>query len=257
MINVLQAIFLGIVQGITEWLPISSSGHLVIVQTLFNLESPMLFDLVIHIATLVVIFGVFRKDILDIIRAFLKRDYKSKEFKLGIFILIGNIPIVLLGYFLRSYIQAAFSSIFVVSFSLLFTGVLLFFSNWSRISKPLEARSALLTGVFQALAIFPGISRSGATISGAMIQGISKEEAVRFSFLMAIPAFIGAIVLNFNNFTIQMFNTPFIIGFITALGIGFIFLKLLLKIVRNNKLHYFAYYCWALGIFILLFPSIF
>jgi len=253
MINILQAVFLGIIQGITEWLPVSSSGHLVIVQNLFGLGSEVMFNLWLHIATLVVIFIVFWKDIIIILRAFLKWDCKSREFKWGLFIIIANIPVVILGYFFRAYVIKAFSSILVVSLALLFTGTLLFFSNCKDQSRTLGYKSSLVIGIFQGLAIFPGVSRSGATISAGLLQGISREEAVRFSFLMAIPAFIGAAVLNAGEATLELISIPYIIGFATALIAGYFSLKLLLRIVKQGKLHYFTYYCWALGIVLLIF----
>jgi len=253
MINILQAVLLGIIQGITEWLPVSSSGHLVIAQNLFGLGSEVLFDLWLHIATLVVIFIIFWKDITAILRAFLKWDCKSIEFKLGWFIIIANIPVVILGYFFRAYIIKAFSSILVVSLALLFTGTLLFFSNRRDILRTLEYKSSLVIGVFQGLAIFPGVSRSGATISAGLLQGISREEAVRFSFLIAIPAFIGAAVLKTGEATLELVSIPYLAGFATALIVGYFSLKILLRIVKQGKLYYFAYYCWALGIVLLIF----
>ena len=126
--NLLHAIILGVIQGITEWLPVSSSGHLVIAQNLFSLGSEVVFDLWLHIATLLVIFTVFRKDIISILRAVLTWDSKSKEFKWGLYVLLANIPILVVGFFLRNYISTLFASTTVVGVALLFTATILFVS---------------------------------------------------------------------------------------------------------------------------------
>ncbi|MFH1450936.1 MAG: undecaprenyl-diphosphate phosphatase [archaeon] len=252
MISVLQAVVLGLIQGVTEWLPVSSSGHLVLAQKVFGLSAPILFDLLLHVATLLVILFVFRTDIIDIIRAFYKFDHKSKEFKTGLFIILANIPILLIGYFLQSYVEQAFSSVFVVGLGLLFTGTLLFFSDRRKSEQMLDSRSSLIIGIFQGLAVFPGVSRSGATISAARIQGIPQADAARFSFLMVIPAFVGAAFLKFRGASLEIFNISYLAGFLVAIIVSYFALNWLLKIVKEKKLHYFSYYCWLLGLVVLI-----
>tara|TARA_Y100000034_G_scaffold129862_1_gene187115 strand:- start:1155 stop:1916 length:762 start_codon:yes stop_codon:yes gene_type:complete len=250
--NLLHAIILGVIQGITEWLPVSSSGHLVIAQNLFSLGSEVVFDLWLHIATLLVIFTVFRKDIISILRAVLTWDSKSKEFKWGLYVLLANIPILVVGFFLRNYISTLFASTTVVGVALLFTATILFVSEKRTIPHEVNFKNSIVTGIFQAMAIVPGISRSGTTISSGLLQGISKQDAAKFSFLMAIPAFIGAGILKAGEISAGMFSLPYLIGFLTALIVGYFSLKLLLRIIEQKKLHYFAYYCAILGVIVLI-----
>jgi undecaprenyl-diphosphatase len=232
---------------------VSSSGHLAITQKFFGLGAPIMFDLLVHIATLIVILGVFSKDIIAILRAIVKWDIKSKEFKWGLYIILANIPVLLVGYFFRTYAEAIFTNMIFIGIAFLFTGTLLFFSNWRKITAKVGIFNSIIIGISQALALFPGISRSGSTISTATLQGVSREDAVRFSFLIAIPAFVGAILLNIGNVTAELISTPYIAGFLTALVVGYFSLKLLINLViKKQKFHYFAYYCWALGILVLI-----
>jgi len=253
MISIAQAIILGLIQGITEWLPLSSSGHLVMAQVFFGIGAPIVFSLWLHIATLLIIFGFFKKELASIFKSFIYWDYKSKEFKLGAFILISNIPILIVGFFFRNFIKQAFSSLFAVGLGLLFTSLLLFFSDKQNVSRPVGPLSAFVVGIFQALAVFPGVSRSGTTIGSALLQGISREEAVRFSFLLAIPAFLGATVLEMKSLTLEVFSVPYVVGFLTAFVVGYFALKLLLRLITARKFHYFAYYCLALGLILITF----
>jgi len=245
--NILQSIFLGIIQGITEWLPISSSGHLVIFQTLFNIEVPILFDILLHFATLIVILVVFRKEIINILKAF--PNYKTPDGKLGWYIIIGTIPIGLAGFFLNDTIESLFTSLKAVAIALIITSIILFLSEKFPGRRKMNWYDSIIIGISQAVALVPGISRSGSTISTGLILGLEKKQVATFSFLLVIPAIIGATILEFSPSNLE-FN--YIYGIITAIIVGYFSLKWLLKIIVNNKFHYFGFYCLILGIILLI-----
>lgn len=246
--QITESIFLGILQGITEWFPISSSGHLVIVQELLNIEAPIFFDVLLHLATVLVIIIFFRKEILQILKEF--PNYKKPYGKLGYYILIGTIPIGLVGFFFQDYITSLFSNLKAVGVSLVFTGLLLFLTKFSEGKRNLELKDSIIIGLSQALAILPGLSRSGATISSGMLLGLEKKQLVTFSFLLVIPAIIGATILEFNTASIEI---SYLYGFIASFIVGYITLKLLTIIIEKDYFHYFAYYCLILGILLLIF----
>jgi undecaprenyl-diphosphatase len=254
MVDLIQAIILGIVQGITEWLPVSSSGHLVIFQHLFGLSAEIAFDLMLHIATLIVVCAVFRKEIISVLKAIGRWDFKSEEGKLALFIIAGTIPTGLIGYFFREFFTSAFSGLFVVGIALIFTGLLLIQSRFPLKPAKLNYKRSVLIGILQGIAITPGVSRSGATISTALITGVDREKAVRFSFLLFIPAILGAMVFLANDITLTAFANPLpmIAGMVTSIIVGYFSLKVLIKLVINKKFHWFALYCWIIGIILLL-----
>jgi undecaprenyl-diphosphatase len=249
MITIMQAILLGIIQGVTEWLPVSSSGHLVIFQQLFGLnEGNVVFDLFLHVGSLFVVLYVFRENIKQIILSFVNDKYKKYR-KLAYLVVIGTIPTALIGYFFQDFFEAMFSTLLPVGIALLITGLLLFFCERFEKKKELSTVSALGVGVMQGIAIMPGISRSGSTIAAALFFGIKKEDAVSFSFLLFIPAILGASVLQFSKLgTASVEWMPVILGTVTAVVIGYFALNFLIKIVRQKKLKFFSYYCWIVGI---------
>jgi len=252
MVSFLQAIILGIVQGITEWLPISSSGHLVLFQKWFGLQVPVVFDVFLHIGSLIVILLVFWKDIKRLIVGVVKGErYFLRYFA---WLVIATIPIALVGYFLNDLIKSAFDSVNVVGFALLFTALLLFISKYPKIKrKKLSWKSIVVIGLMQALAILPGVSRSGTTISTGLVQGGGQEEVARFSFLLFIPAILGALVLELGSVSEVGNIFPVIVGVGVTILVGFFSLKLLLKIIQKGKFSYFGWYCLALGILVLVF----
>lgn len=237
--DLFQALILGIAQGITEWLPVSSSGHLVILQELFGLKSMLTFDVLLHLATLLVIFIIFRRDIIN-----LAKDKKQLKF-----LAIGTIPIAILGYFLYDFIESLFSNLLAVSISLIIFGVFLFFTK-KQGNNELSNKNSLIIGIAQAIALLPGISRSGSTIGTALILKIKKEKAIAFSFLLAMPAILGASILEItkNNF---VFEPVMLVGFIAAFITGYLTLKLLINIIKRGRFYLFGYYCLILGIIIL------
>ncbi len=244
MVTLLQALLLGLVQGITEWLPISSSAHLVILQEILRIKASVFFDVMLHFATLIVIFLIFYKDVLKI------------NLKYLLLILIASIPIAIVGFFFKAQIESFFSNLLIVSIALLFTGFLLLISKLRQGNKNITKLDSLIIGLSQAIAIIPGISRSGSTISTALLRNIKKEEAIKFSFLLAIPAILGATILKTLEANPSDFNLNLLIGMLITILVGYFSLKFLIRIILKNKFHYFSYYCFALGLIILIYTTL-
>ena len=263
----LQSVMLGIIQGLTEFLPVSSSGHLVLLQNLFGIREPeLLFDISLHIGTLIAIFIVFYREIRSILQTLLRLPALIKspgrlkslfadneEIRISALIIIGSIPTAILGILFHKITDQIFGSVWIVGVMLLVTGTLLWFTRQIRIEgRPLikvRIRDALMIGLMQGVAIMPGISRSGATISMALFLGMNREVAGRYSFLLSIPAILGALILSLNSTIIQT-DIPgkiILLGTVTAAIIGYIALKVLLRMVKQGHLYYFAPYCWLLG----------
>ncbi|MCJ7615224.1 MAG: undecaprenyl-diphosphate phosphatase [Desulfobacterales bacterium] len=263
----LQSVMLGIIQGLTEFLPVSSSGHLVLLQNLFGITEPeLLFDISLHVGSLMAIFIVFYQEIRNILQALLRLpalikssgNLKSlfadnEEIRISALILVGSIPTVILGILFHKIVDQIFGSVWIVGVMLLVTGTLLWFTRQMSVEgRPLikvSIRDALMIGLIQGLAIIPGISRAGSTISIALFLGINREIAGRYSFLLSIPAILGAMMLGLDSTIIQT-NIPvktILLGTFTAGIVGYIALKILLHIVKQGHLYYFAPYCWLLG----------
>ncbi|MCD6094691.1 undecaprenyl-diphosphate phosphatase [bacterium] len=241
----LQAIFLGIVQGLTEFLPVSSSGHLVIFQKIFGfLEPPVTFDTLVHFGTLVALVFFFWKDIRSLFT----------HWALIIKLALGTIPIGIVGFLLKEEVEIIFNSLLLTGISFLITALLLFLTTLIRnASKSIDKISlwdSVIIGLFQALAILPGVSRSGSTISAGIYQGMKREDAFRFSFLLGIIAIFGAVLIQVPemcHFTDQQIING-LLGFISSAVVGFFALKILKRIVLEGKLYYFGIYCLLLGI---------
>jgi len=275
----LQAVVLGTIQGLTEFLPISSSGHLVISQHLFGLkESALLFDISVHIGTLMAVIIYFRKDLRAIIdsvvrciRLLLKGEasltdvYEDSYIKLTVFIVIGSIPTAILGLGIYKVSDKLFSSVVIVGSMLVVTGILLFMTGfllWSTtwihkkgvtISQ-FSIKKSIIVGLIQGVAIIPGISRSGATIAAGLFLGLDKETAAKYSFLLSIPAILGAGMLIFRDIHVYTALPVkiMLIGFITSGIVGYCSLRFLVRIVEKGQLHFFAPYCWVAGITVLI-----
>jgi len=262
-IMVFKSIILGIVQGLTEFLPISSSGHLVLVENYIGFKSPgILFEVLLHFATLVAIVIVFAKRIGKIIKSIFTsririkgKNWIVKDENLALFfyLLWASIPAAIVGIFLKSGIEKLFSNPLVVSIMFLVTGCLLFSTRFIKIKKKHKHNgfSATLIGIAQAFAIIPGISRSGATISAGLWTGISREASAEFSFILVIPAILGAMVLEIKELTLSIEHgliNIYLVGALAAFITGLCSLLFLLRIVKKGRLHYFSYYCWLVGI---------
>jgi undecaprenyl-diphosphatase len=260
-LSLIETLILAIVQGVTEWLPISSSGHLVVVQQyLLHEQPPLLFDVALHVGTLCVVLVVFRRELMSILKALVRFDFKSEEGKLGVFIAVGSIPTALIGYFFHDVLESLFYNALVVGMALVVNGVVLFFSELREDGRRVGFVDSLLIGVAQGTAIVPGISRSGLTIAAALLRKVEKRAAFAYSFLLSVPAVIGATILESarvwasNELVIGSVDiATMVFGVVVSMIIGYISLKLLQKLVMQKKFHLFAYYCGIVGIAIVLY----
>jgi undecaprenyl-diphosphatase len=248
--EIIRAIILGIVQGITEWLPVSSSGHLVLFQEFLGFGTDVAFDVLLHLATLIVILLVFWKDVLAILRSLLAFRWDENS-KLLFFILLASVPTAIFGLVFHDWLVGLFSNLLLLGVFFIVNAIILFLTRFAKPAKQLNWWKSIVMGVAQGLSIIPSISRSGATVSTGMFLGIKKEKLIRFSFLMAIPAIIGAFIMEAKDL---VFNNPLplILGSLTALVVGYFALKLMIRTIEKGKLYYFAYYCLILGVLILL-----
>lgn len=243
----LDAIISGIVQGVTEFLPVSSSGHLVILHKLMGLKEPeMLFDIFLHTGTLASIFIVFFSDIAEV--------FTTKK-KWLFFILLGTVVTAIFVLLFEKRIEAAFGNVKLIGAMLIVTGVWLMLGSLLRFgSEGLTGIKAMVIGLAQGIAAMPGISRSGATISTGLFLGLDGRTAARFSFLLAIPAIIAAFLFKAKDAAaLTGFNGNYLIGFLVSCIVGILSLKLLLKLLYGNKFHLFAVYCIVVGILTMIF----
>lgn len=247
--DLIQAIILGIVQGITEWLPISSSGHLALIQNYFGIHESLAFDILLHLGSLLVVLTVFYKDIIQLIKGVFTKDTKS--LKMALFLIIATIPIAVVGFFLQDSIESIFSNNLLIAFAYIFTAIILYFTKYAKSKKvKLNFKNSFLIGFAQMFAILPGVSRSGITISTGLFFGLDKAEVAKFSFLLFIPAILGASLLGIKELVSVDFNS--IIGMLFAIVSGFLSLKLLLRIIKTDKFHYFSVYCLFMAILLLM-----
>ena len=261
--DILHAIILGIVQGLTEFLPVSSSGHLEIVKALLNnkniREQSMLMTVVLHGATALSTIYIFRNDIIIIIKGLYSGVKEQVNFSIKI--ILSMIPAAFVGLFWEDEIEAIFGGdLILVGAMLIVTALLLFFADKAKITdKKISFLNAIIIGVSQAIAILPGISRSGATISTSVLLGIDKEKSARFSFLMVVPLILGKISKDIFSGDISFSSSeslPLLFGFISAFIIGIIACKWMIKIVKNSQLSYFAIYCALIGFSIITYNII-
>jgi len=247
-----QALILGIVQGITEWLPVSSSGHLVLAQQLFGLGESVAFDALLHIATVLVIIIVFWKDILAILKSLFAWRWDDNT-KLLIFIIIATIPTALIGYFFQDWLKALFNNMLLLGVFFIINALILFLTRFAKPNyKSLKWWQSFIIGIAQGASIIPSISRSGATVSTGIFFGLDRKTLIKFSFLMAVPAIIGAFILEFKGLSLEN-PLALAIGSLSALIVGYFALKFVIKTIEQGRWHYFAYYCLILGIAILAF----
>jgi undecaprenyl-diphosphatase len=262
-----QSIVLGLLQGLTEFLPVSSSGHLVFAQLLMKFRNPeelIVFDVLVHVGTLIAVLLYFRKRIFAIFHALLSIGRKEKNIdekenlKLVWFLILGTIPAVLFGLFFKKYIELSFSSLRWTSIEFLINGLILIATIWAiDRNKQLNNRNTLIMGTAQAIAIIPAISRSGSTIAAGLFSGINKEKAAEFSFLLSIPAIGGAAVLEIPDFLKSASAASelyiYLLGALVAAIIGYLSIAFLLSVIKKEKFFYFGIYCIVLGIAGLIF----
>jgi undecaprenyl-diphosphatase len=249
----IQAIILGFIQGVTEWLPISSTGHLRIAEQFLGLTLPLLFDVTLHVGTLAIILLFFRKDVKLVLVALVKGDFKSENGKLIPLIIVGTIPTALIGVVFSSAIETYFSTFLPIAGAFLICGVVLYFSKTGQERKEnITYTEALAIGTAQGIALIPGLSRSGLTIATALMLGMRREKAFKFSFLLSVPAVIGALGLTlyeqYEMLTlVGVGGTEILVGITVSLVVSYFALKLLWKALAGKKFYFFAFYCWLLG----------
>jgi undecaprenyl-diphosphatase len=267
-----KAIILGIVQGLTEFLPISSSGHLVLGKYLLGLqEQGIEFEVFVHFGTLLAVLTIFSKDIVNLFKSFFGifsasfrekgvRGYyqENADFRLLIFIIMASVPAAIIGLSLQDRIESAFDNPKFACSMLIVTAIILLLTRLvKKADKPLTLRNTLMMGIAQAIAILPGISRSGSTISAGLYQSVNGREAARFSFLLAVPAVLGATVIKSLELVESGIGGDIFMqlaaGMIAAYVAGFLAIESLLAIVGRGKLYWFAPYCLLVGVLGLIF----
>lgn len=259
--NLIESTVLGLIQGLTEFLPVSSSGHLVIFERLFHIEAgDLVFEVFVHFGTLIAVLLYFRERLFavsgSVIRSFssarkLERD--EDNLRLFWYLILGTVPAAFIGLLFEDLIELAFASPRWASGMLLVTAAILLSTRWAtREDRKLNASRTIIIGFAQALAIMPGISRSGSTISAGMALGMKKTEAAEFSFLLSIPAIVGATIIQIPQFIRDITNADLVInyfvGAMAAAIIGYISIGFLMKIVKKGKFFYFGLYCIVVGI---------
>ena len=254
--DLLQALILGIIQGLTEFLPVSSSGHIEIANYIMGMEysddSNMLMTVVLHAATALSTIFIFRKDIAEIFKGLLAFKW-NEEFKFSIKIILSMFPAAIVGLTMEDVLKDLFTAnMILVGSMLLITGGLLFLADKAKkTDKNVSLFHAIVIGVSQAIAILPGISRSGATISTSVLLGIDRSKAARFSFLMVVPLILGKMAKDIMDGALSSESVdamPLVIGFIGAFLTGLFACKWMIALVKKSKLSYFSYYCFVVGL---------
>jgi undecaprenyl-diphosphatase len=265
----LESVALGILQGLTEFLPISSSGHLVLGENLLKVQlNDISFEVFLHFGTLLSVVIVFRKTIWGMIQAVMEKagvtfskynpTFTSENWNLFLLIMLGSVPAGVLGILFKGWVEKSFSSPHFVSIMLLITGLILFLTKFFQKKEgQIKFSDAFLIGIAQAIAILPGISRSGLTISTGIFRGIKREKAAEFSFLLSLPAVLGATVLKLKDMLSQSplsFNLWFyLLGTASAFLFGYLAIKFLLNVIRKGRFEFFGYYCFLIGFLSLIF----
>ena len=269
--DILQGIIIGVVQGLTEFLPISSSAHLIFIHNILGVGSSLAFDTFLHMGSLIAVLFFFRKDVYEMIRAWILsvgdiaqgrfvEGFKKDSYKrLAWYVILGTIPVGIVGILFESQVEALFAgALYVPAFFLFVTGTILYLSQRMNSGKVdfnnMSAKESLFMGLAQACAIMPGLSRSGTTIAAGLTIGLNKEFAAKFSFILSIPAILGATVVQLGDIgsALDANLWPVAFGFIAAAVSGYIAIKWVLDLIQNKSLDIFAYYCWAIGIIIFM-----
>lgn len=268
LIEIIKYVFLGLLQGITEPIPVSSSGHLVIFQHFFNMEIPGLsFELFVNFASLIAVVIIYRQDLARIIQnglGFLfsseKTESMKKDFYFILYLIIGTIPAALIGLLFEDQIAAVFKGVRVIGFTLLITGLALWLIrnlNGRKSEGELSFKDAIIVGSAQAVALIPGISRSGATVVASMAMGMKRETALKFSFFLYIPISLGGMILSVsdlvNDPAVNQLMVPYLFAFATSLIASYFSLKWFMNIMQRGKLGYFSVYCFIVGTLVIIF----
>ena len=284
--SLIQSILMGLIQGLTEFLPVSSSGHLALFKILFkvNTDTGMLFDVLLHVGTLVAIVAVYWRDVYKLIRELImiiidlvynfiawiqefrgnkvtfRRIVRTRYRRFVVLVVIATIPTAIIGYIGRDFVAAAETILFIPGLCLIITAIVLFLSDRIPGGKKgpgnVSYTNAFIVGIVQGIATLPGISRSGSTIAASVFLGFRREFAVKFSFIMSIPAILGALVLELHDATDMAVTGAmmrnYVIGMIIAAVVGYVAIKLMLAIVKQRKFTYFSIYCLIVGVISLI-----
>lgn len=269
--DIIQAIIIGIVQGLTEFLPVSSSAHLVFAHNILGVENSLAFDVFLHLGTLIAVLWYFRWDIIkmlqswwlsigDILQGRFRQGLRDDPYKrLAWYVILATIPVGIVGVLFEESIDALFSgALYVPAFFLFVTGTILYLSQRMTSGninlRNISAKEALWMGLGQACAILPGLSRSGTTIAAGLTAGLEKEFAAKFSFILSIPAIFGAFLFQLKDIGSAMDANflPIILGFIASIVAGYFAIKWMLDLIQNKSLDIFSYYCWLMGIIVFM-----
>lgn len=257
--ELIKIIILGIIQGVTEFLPISSSGHLVIFQYLFGINTDQLtLSVFLHFGTVIPVIVIYWEDVKGILL------FKKEQRRLSWLVIVGIIPTGILGFLFEDYIEGLFTSMDIVGYMLLITGLLIYLteklSNVKFSLDEMKEHNAIIVGLAQALAMIPGISRSGSTIVSSLLQGLDRESAAKYSFLLSVPVIFGVGLLELKNvLTVGLVKLSWLsifIGFVISGISGYFAIKYLLHILKKGSLVIFSYYCWIVGIIVILLAGI-
>ncbi len=258
--QIIKSFLLGIIQGLTEFLPVSSSGHLVIFQKILGFNTGQLtLDVFLHFGTLIPVIIIFWDDIKDIVL------FKKDKHHLIYLIIVGAIPTAVIGILFKDFFTSLFESVLNTGFMLLITGILLYLAEiLSKTKKEIidfKTHNAFLVGLVQSMAIIPGISRSGATIVASLLQGLKREDAARYSFLLSIPVIFGANLLELfdvmGNGLVGLTWPVIIAGVFSSAVAGYLAIKYLLYVLRTGSLIIFSYYCWLVGFMVIIWAGLF
>ena len=269
--DIVQGIIIGIVQGLTEFLPVSSSAHLVFIQNILGVESSLAFDVFLHLGTLIAVLWFFRWDIIkmlkswwlsigDIMQGRFRQGFREDPYKrLAWYVILATIPVAIVGVLFDDAIDSLFAgALYVPAFFLFVTGTILYLSQRMASGKVnlhnISSKEALWMGLGQACAILPGLSRSGTTIAAGLTIGLEKEFAAKFSFILSIPAIFGAFIFKLKDIgsAMDVNFLPIFVGFIAAIIAGYLAIKWMLDLIQNKSLDIFAYYCWVVGIVVFM-----
>ncbi len=267
LIQVLQYVFLGIVQGFTEPIPISSSGHLLIFKELFNFEmlNDMNFEIVVNFGSFIAICFLYRKEIIKIITDFFmfiktKKDTYKENYKYAWLIVLGTIPAGIVGLILKDTIESISGNVKIIGIALLITALALFIIKdfkGKKEKKEMTVMDAITVGLFQVVALFPGISRSGSTIVGGMSRDLKRETAVNYSFMLYLPISLATMLLGVKDLietpNISSLVLPYALGMIVSCIVTYFSAKWFINIMKKGKLGYFSIYCLIVGILVVLF----
>lgn len=279
--NLIQAVIMGLMQGLTEFLPVSSSGHLVLTSSLYKFftnkefvtggSEEVVFDIVLHLGTLLAVFLFFKEDIIQLAKAFfvacIKRDFSDKDAKLSAFILLGTVFTIFVAFPLKIVSESLMNLPYVVGVFLVITGCILYLGEWASEKKKaktdkVDLKTAIIIGIAQGIASIPGISRSGSTIATGIFLGLDRVACARYSFLLSLPIIVGASIfypiLEVDFQELLNYNwLAFAVGFVVSFISGYFCIKYFLKFLGKHSMRVFAYYCWVAGTFMFIFFKFF